>query len=119
MINKILKDLETLDVYISALNIDENKLKEVKECIVYKVIYGEQLNIATLELIIIAPKLSNVFKINEKIYKLFATRGDRTDVKYAKVDIQNVTTLYDQDTDTRQMILHLDFIGKIWVQVAI
>lgn len=112
MIDKILKDLETLDVYISALNIDEKTLKKVKECIVYKFTFGDQLNLVTLELVIMAPKLSNVLKINEKIYKLFATRGDRTDAKYAKVDIQNVTTLYDQDTDTRQMILHLDFVGK-------
>ena len=113
MLDTILKDLETLNIYIAAIEISEKKLKEVQECLVYNFTFGSQLNEGTLELIIIAPKLKKVLKINEKIYKLFGKREDRSDAKYAKVDIQNVTTLYDDETSTRQMILHLDFAGKI------
>lgn len=113
MLKTILKKISMLDIPIEPFAIEEEKLKELGECFIYRYESGNYLNRATLELIIVTKSIVRNLELVEKIYELFIKLEDRTDFEFSKIDIQNITTLKDSKTKTIHTMLHLDFVGKL------
>lgn len=113
MLSLALQNLNSLGLEVVPFGIDESKLKEVKECIVYEYESGTSENKFTLKLRIISPTLLRCTEIKKLIIDKFISISDKSKIDgFTKINLIGGGTMNDKYNNVIHLLMGLSFIGK-------
>ncbi len=113
MISEIIKKLKETNIKVCPFGIDEKKLKEVRECILYTYNPIATSNKFQLEIRVISDSLESCLEIKKELESLFLGKGDKVNLKKCTyVEFTGGGSLKDFANEKVHLFFYMNFIGR-------